>query len=573
MKDILGESSTGQLRGNIFGGVTAGIVALPLALAFGVQSGMGAIAGLYGAIALGILAAWFGGTATQISGPTGPMTVVSSVVIATEIESLGSLEAALGTIILIFLLAGILQILMGFFKIGQYIQYMPYPVVSGFMTGIGVIIIILQLFPFFGHVSPKKIPNILAQLPDLLPIINTSAVAVAVATIAVIYIFPKFSKSIPSPLVALIVVSVVSTLLGLNVSIIGDIPTGLPELQLDALGSIDFSHPSLIIVPALTLAALGAIDSLLTSLVADNMTKTQHQSNKELVGQGIGNIGAALIGGIPGAGATMRTVVNIKSGGSSKLSGVIHGFLLLLILLGLGKYASLIPLPVLAGILITVGIGIVDYKGLKHIASVPRADAAIMLIVLGMTVFVDLLQAVAVGMMLASVLFMKKMSDIVENTSELVSIKQFDDEGNWSDESIIPAELANKIYIKHFEGPLFFGFANAFQSMLRALPDVNIVILRMPKVPYIDQTGLYAVEDAVLAMQEKNIIVLITGIQAQPLDMLKKVSLVPDVIPESHIFEDFPSCIKQLEAGIIDREATGKPREKIDFSDILKWIK
>ncbi len=573
IKGNIDKSSVSQLRGNIFGGITAGIVALPLALAFGVQSGMGAIAGLYGAIALGILAAWFGGTATQISGPTGPMTVVSSVIIATQIEVLGSLEAALGTVLVIFMLAGLLQILMGLFKVGQYIQYMPYPVVSGFMTGIGVIIIILQLFPFFGHVSPNKIPDILAQLPDLLPLINYSAVALAVATIALIYLFPKLSKSVPSPLVALIVVTAVSTVLGLNVSIIGDIPTGLPDLRFDALGSIDFSRPSLIIVPALTLAALGAIDSLLTSLVADNMTKTQHESNKELIGQGIGNIGAALIGGIPGAGATMRTVVNIKSGGSSKSSGVIHGLLLLLILLGLGEYAGLIPLPVLAGILITVGIGIVDYKGLKHLASVPRADAVIMVSVLFLTVFVDLLQAVAVGMVLACVLFMKKMSDIVENTSELVSIKQFSDEGSWSDESIIPAELANKIYIKHFEGPLFFGFANAFQSMLRALPDVNIVILRMPKVPYIDQTGLYAVEDAVLAMQEKDITVLITGIQPQPLDMLKKVSLIPDVIPESRIFADFPSCVKQLEAGIIDMEASGKPRGKIDFSDILKWLK
>ena len=261
--------------------------------------------------------------------------------------------------------------------------------------------------------------------------------------------------------------------------------------------------------------------------------------------------------------ARPRTVVNIKSGGNSKLAGVIHGFLLLLILLGLGEYAGLIPLPVLAGILITGGIGIVDYKGLKHITHVPRADAVIMLIVLCMAVFVDILQAVAVGMVLASVLFMKKMSDLVENTSALVSIRQFDGEGNWNDESIIPAELANKISIKHFEGPLFFGFANAFQSMLRALPDVKIVILRMPKVPYFDQTGLYAFEDAVLAMQEKNITVLITGIQPQPLDMLKQVSLIPDVIPDSHIFEDFPSCVKQLEAGVISMEAAGKPRAKI----------
>ena len=292
------------------------------------------------------------------------MTVVSSVVIATEIEAIGSLESAFGTIVAIFLLAGFLQIIMGLLKIGRYVQYMPYPVISGFMSGIGIIIIILQLFPFFGHVSPKNIPEIFARLTDILPTINYSAVSVAMATIAIIYLFPKLSKIVPSPLVALIVVSIASTILGLNVSIIGDIPSGLPKLHIDELASIDFSDPALIIVPALTLAALGAIDSLLTSVVADNMTKTQHDSDMELVGQGIGNIGGALIGGIPGAGATMRTVVNINSGGKTRLSGVIHGVLLLCILLGLGQYASMIPLPVLAGILITVGIGIIDYKGL-----------------------------------------------------------------------------------------------------------------------------------------------------------------------------------------------------------------
>ena len=560
------------LRGDIFGGLTAGIVALPLALAFGVQSGMGAIAGLYGAIALGILAAWFGGTDTQISGPTGPMTVVSSVVILKAIDSAGSLEAALGTIILIFLLAGVFQIVMGVLKIGQYIQYMPYPVVSGFMSGIGIIIIILQLFPFMGHPSPKKIVDIVAQLSDILRVINYSAVMVAATTIAIIYWFPKVSKGVPSPLVALIVVSFASNFLGLGIPIIGDIPIGLPELHFAALSTADLSHPNMILMPALTLAALGAIDSLLTSVVADNMTKTQHRSNKELIGQGIGNIGSALIGGIPGAGATMRTVVNINAGGKTRLAGVIHGLLLLFILLGLGTYARLIPIPVLAGILITVGIGIIDYKGLKHFSRIPRADAVIMVIVLCLTVFVDLLQAVAVGMILASILFMKKMSDIVENTSEVVSIKQFDAEGAWGDESIIPDRLAEKIYIKHFEGPLFFGFASSFQSMLRSLPDVKIVILRMPKVPYIDQTGLYAIEEAILSMQAKNIIVLITGLQEQPLDMMKSVGLVPDALPENHIFKDFPSCVRQLEAGVTDLEGTGKPRREVDFGDVLKWI-
>ncbi len=362
-----------NLRGDFFGGLTAGVVALPLALAFGLQSGMGAIAGLYGAIAIGIIAAWFGGTPTQISGPTGPMTVVSAVVISTAIQANGgSLEAAMGTIIAIFLLAGVFQILLGVFKIGQYIRYMPYPVVSGFMSGIGVIIIVLQIFPFLGHNSPKEILHIFSELPSIIHDINTASVGLALATIATIYIFPRLTKLIPSALVALIGLTLVSTLMQLDVKIIGDIPEGLPALKIDTIFNIDLSNPMLLIIPALTLAALGTIDSLLTSIVADNMTKTQHNSNKELIGQGLGNIGAAMIGGIPGAGATMRTVVNINSGGKTRLSGVIHGLALLIVLLGAGAYARLIPLPVLAGILITVGIGIIDYKGFKHILLYPR---------------------------------------------------------------------------------------------------------------------------------------------------------------------------------------------------------
>ncbi|MEO1898488.1 MAG: SulP family inorganic anion transporter, partial [Methylococcales bacterium] len=421
-----------NLRGDFFGGLTAGVVALPLALAFGLQSGMGAIAGLYGAIAIGMIAAWFGGTPTQISGPTGPMTVVSAVVISTAIQANGgSLEAAMGTIIAIFLLAGVFQILLGVFKIGQYIRYMPYPVVSGFMSGIGVIIIVLQIFPFLGHNSPKEILHIFSELPSIIHDINTASVGLALATIATIYIFPRLTKLIPSALVALIGLTLVSTLMQLDVKIIGDIPEGLPALKIDTIFNIDLSNPMLLIIPALTLAALGTIDSLLTSIVADNMTKTQHNSNKELIGQGLGNIGAAMIGGIPGAGATMRTVVNINSGGKTRLSGVIHSFALLIVLLGAGAYARLIPLPVLAGILITVGIGIIDYKGFKHILHVPKTDSIVMLVVLVMTVFVDLLQAVAVGMVFASVLFMKKMSDIVEQNSVTGSVDSFSRNEVW----------------------------------------------------------------------------------------------------------------------------------------------
>ncbi|OQK15861.1 sulfate permease [Methyloprofundus sedimenti] len=553
---------TSNLRGDFFGGLTAGVVALPLALAFGVQSGMGAIAGMYGAIALGVFAAWFGGTNTQISGPTGPMTVVSAVVIATEIELHGSLDAALGTIIAIFLLAGLLQILLGVLKVGQYIRYMPYPVVSGFMSGIGVIIIVLQIFPFLGQSSPKKILDIFAELPSVLPFANIEAIVLALATIATIFLFPLVTRLIPSALVALLVLTAVSTFMGLDVAIIGDIPDGLPALHLDSLDHIDFRDPMLILIPGLTLAALGTIDSLLTSIVADNMTKTQHNSNKELIGQGLGNIAAAVIGGIPGAGATMRTVVNINSGGKTRLSGVIHGLALLFVLIGAGAYARLIPLPVLAGILITVGIGIIDYKGLKHILHVPKSDAAVMLIVLIMTVFVDLLQAVAVGMVLASVLFMKKMSDIVEEQSANNSAEELAREAAWMDETELNDEMLKKVYIKHFDGPIFFGFASRFQEISRAFPEVDVVIMRMRNVPYIDQSGMYAIEDAVMALLEKNVLVLMTGIQEQPRDMLKRIGIVPGMIAEQHLYKDFNSCVEDLKSGEVFKDV----QEKKDYA-------
>ncbi|MEE9355826.1 MAG: SulP family inorganic anion transporter [Methylococcaceae bacterium] len=541
--------NTLHLQGDFFGGLTAGIVALPLALAFGVQSGMGAIAGLYGAIAIGILAAWFGGTPTQISGPTGPMTVVSAVVIATAIESFGNLEAAMATIVAIFMLSGAMQICLGLLKIGKYVRYIPYPVVSGFMSGIGVIIIILQIFPFLGHASPKRIPDIFAGIPDILSQINYASVGLATSTIAVIYLFPRITRIVPSPLIALVALTIASTLMGLDVAIIGNIPEGLPALKVAGLSAVNWFDISTIVVPAMTLAALGAIDSLLTSVVADNLTKTQHNSDKEMIGQGLGNMAAAAIGGIPGAGATMRTVVNINSGGRTNISGVIHGVSLLVVLLGAGNYARLIPLPVLAGILITVGIGIIDYKGIKHVFHVPRTDAVIMLVVLGLTVFVDLLQAVGVGMVMACILFMKKMSDITEANSEVSALEDFSSEESWEDEANLPETISEKVFIKHFDGPIFFGFANKFLMMTRTLPEVDVVIMRMKRVPYIDQSGLYAIEDAVLALQEKNVLVLMTALQEQPRDMLERVGMIPNLIPEEHVLTDFQAGITALRKG------------------------
>lgn len=534
-----------NLRGDVFGGITAGIVALPLALAFGVQSGAGAIAGLYGAIALGILAATFGGTATQVSGPTGPMTVVSALVITTAIDLHGSFEAGMGFIICIFVLAGLVQILFGVLQLGTYIRYIPYPVVSGFMTGIGGIIILLQVFPFFGLTSPKKVIDVVSNITDVIPAINWAAMIIAGSTIAIIYLFPRITKVVPSPLVALVSMTLVTALFGLNVPLIGAIPSGIPEFQLGTMFSIQAKDMTLIIELALTLALLGAIDSLLTSVIADNITKTKHHSNRELIGQGIGNIFAGSIGGLPGAGATMRTLVNVNAGGQTPLSGVIHGVLLIAILFGLGTYAQEIPLPVLAGILITVGIGIIDYKGLRDIKSVPRTDAVVMLIVLSMTVFVDLIQAVAAGLILSSILFMKQMSDQLGREVKVVPLKEVERETPWADENI-PDSIADNIYVKHLSGPLFFGFAPAFQAMAESLPDIRVVIFRMKLVPHIDQTGLYAMEEVVLALEKRNIAVVITGLQSQPLRMLQRINVVPGLIPESYLFDTFKECVSWL---------------------------
>ena len=532
-----------NLRGDVFGGITAGIVALPLALAFGVQSGAGPVAGLYGAIVLGIFAATFGGTSSQVSGPTGPMTVVAALVVIKAIEEYGSLEAGMGFIICIFLLAGVVQILFGVLKLGTYIKYIPYPVVSGFMSGIGGIIILLQIYPFFGQTSPKKVLDVITNIVDVIPIINWEAMIIASSTIAIIYLFPKITKAIPSTLVALISMTIVTTFIGLEVPVIGTIPSSLPELKIGAIASIHASDITLIIELALTLALLGAIDSLLTSVIADNITKTKHHSNRELVGQGIGNIMASCIGGLPGAGATMRTLVNVNAGGQTPLSGVIHGVLLLAILLGLGNYAQVIPIPVLAGILITVGVGIIDYKGFRHIKSVPRTDAVVMLIVLGMTMFVDLIQAVAVGLILSSILFMKQMSDQLGSEVKILPIKE--NCRQWWKENI-PDSIADKIYVKHFPGPIFFGFAPALLAMAESLPDIRVVIFRMMNVPNIDQTGLYALEEVVLSLEKRNIAVVITGLQKQPYRMLQRINMIPGLIPENYIFDEIEDCIQWL---------------------------
>lgn len=616
-----------HIRGDLFGGITAGIVALPLALAFGLQSGLGPAAGLYGAIFIGFFAALLGGTNTQISGPTAPMTAVSMVIIAGILAANeGDINRALPSILMVFLLAGLIQIVLGFLRVGQYIRYIPYPVVSGFMTGIGVIILITQMLPMIGYypkedatyvndfkaqaeeiildrILHEEVAEDIMVLEDFQETINrageiteedimkeASALAgnnaagvigslklfpralgnissidliLGLLTILIIYGFKRITKTIPSTLVALLGVSAGAYFFLPEYRTIGEIPSGFPNLHLGMFAGFQLGQITPYFFTAISLALLGSIDSLLTSVVADNKTKTKHKPNQELVGQGIGNSIAALFGGIPGAGATIRTVVNINSGGKTRLSGMIAGLLLLVVLLSLGPLASQIPAAVLAGILVTVGIGVMDFKGLNHIKQLPVTEVVVMFLVLGLTVFIGLIEAVLVGLILASVLFMKKISDVVDHRTKFAPIKAFSREMPWVDEGNIIDQIGNKVYIKHLDGPLFFGFASRFQDMLKALPDLEVVIIRMDKVPYIDQSGIYAMEDAVMHLHGQGIKVIYTSLHGQPKDMFERFNLVPGLVEKEFCFQTFEDATVWLEGYLKKKFPTMTEKLKI----------
>ena len=611
-----------NIKGDVFGGITAGIVALPLALAFGVSSGLGPSAGLYGAIFISFFAAIFGGTNTQISGPTAPMTAVSMVVIASIItNNNGSIEQALPAILSVFLLAGFLQIGFGFIGFGKYIRYIPYPVVSGFMTAIGVIILVTQILPavgyypkedskFVNNFEPKVeevvfnrylnnandksdildisdykngvlelenlSKNMLSEeaktlaakeasgvigaikvMPLALNNINWLELLLAFFTILIIYGFKKITTKVPSTLVALIVVSAIAIGFGIDYRPIPEIPSGLPEFKTEIFSGFSLGNITPYFFTALTLALLGAIDSLLTSVVADNMTKTKHKPNKELLGQGIGNSVAALFGGIPGAGATIRTVINIKSGGKTKLSGMVSGVLLFIVLLALAPLASKIPAAVLAGILITVGIGVIDYKGLKAIPTLPKdikiglikfsSEVLIMLVVLILSSLWDLVYAVGIGLVLASLLFMKKIGDITANQSLLEPI----DETPWKDEANMPINLKEEVFIKHIEGPLFFGSTAGFHQLAKQIPNTaKTVVIRMEKLTYMDQSGLYAMEDVLFELKKQNIDILMTGILKQSKLLMERIDIIPDLVPKELIFSDFENCLLWIKENV-----------------------
>ena len=522
-----------NLFSNLLSGLTTGVVALPMALAFGIASGLGAQAGLYGAMATGIFAAMFGGTPAQVTGPTGPMTVITATLVASHLKEPNMIFAAV-------VLAGLFQILFGLIKTGQLIHYVPYPVISGFMSGIGIIITIIQIGPLFGLKSYGDVEEALMHFIDILKEFNPQAALISLLSILVIYLFPLITKKIPPPLVALSVCSFVSVYFNFNLPRIGEIPHGLPLPKLPQI-SIEEFH--IILPAALTLAILGSLDSLLTSLIMDRVTGKRHDSDQEQIGQGIGNIVSGLIGGLPGAGATMRSLVNVRSGGTTYLGGIVHGLFLLAVLVSIGPVASLIPLSCLAGILVTVGIGILDYKGLKSIGKAPKEDVIVMFVTLTLTVFVDLIMAVVIGVALASILFAKKLSDLKLSThSSFDSLDHLHEVA-----SHIPEELRKKIYTYTFNGPLFFGEVKNFNLTLAKMEDAQYLIIKFYNVPIVDQTGAYALEDAIELLEKEGVRVVFVGITPLIQAALERIGTM-NKIQNKNCFDSFEAVLESIKA-------------------------
>ena len=532
---LLNHISTNNIKGDLFGGITAAVIALPMALAFGVASGAGPAAGLWGAVLVGLFAALFGGTPTLISEPTGPMTVVMTAVIASLTAR--NPEHGLAMAFTVVMLAGLLQIAFGFLKLGRYITQMPYTVISGFMSGIGFILIILQLGPFLGQAIPKGgVMGTLTNLPQLVNNLRPAEVALALITLAILWFTPARVKKIAPPqLIALVIGTLVSlTLLngasegGESIRRIGEIASGFPKLQVPYFEQGEVLR---MLIDATLLGMLGCIDALLTAVVADSITRTEHDSNKELIGQGLGNIASGLFGGIAGAGATMGTVVNIQAGGRSALSGISRAVILMVVILAFSGVAAQIPQAVLAGIALKVGVDIVDWSFIKRAHRISISGALIMYLVIALTVLVDLIAAVGIGVFIANILTIDKLSNL--ESKAVKSVSTGDGDLVISDEE---RELLDQgkgqVLLFQLMGAMIFGVAKAIGREHNAIGDVSAVVFDLTEVTHLGLTAALAVENAVEEAIEKGREVFVVGATGATQRRLEKLGLYKKLTPD-----------------------------------------
>ncbi|MCT7984883.1 SulP family inorganic anion transporter [Laspinema sp. A4] len=533
-----------NIRGDAFGGVTAAIVSLPMALAFGVSSGAGPVAGLYGAVCVGFFAALFGGTPALMSEPTGPMTVVMTAIVTSMIAK--NPENGLAMAFTVVMLAGLFQIIFGIFKLGKYITLMPYTVISGFMSGIGLIMIILQLGPFLGHPSKGGVLGTLRNLPMFLSNIDVPEAILAALTLGILFFMPsKFKRIVPPQLVALIVGTVFALVFFSTADIrtIGVIPMGLPQLNMPVFTVTAFRE---MLIDGIVLGMLGCIDSLLTSVIADSLTRTHHDSDKELIGQGIGNIVSGLCGGLPGAGATMGTVVNIQAGGRSALSGLTRSAILLVVILWAARLTENIPMAVLAAIALKVGVDIIDWAFLKRAHRVSVKAALIMYAVIALTVFVDLIVAVGVGVFIANILTIQRMSDL--HGQDVKAITDADDEIRMTDEEKLLLQEGNgRILLFHISGPMIFGVSKAIAREQSAVENFDVLILDLSEVPMLGVTSSLAIENAIKDAIDKGRHVFIVGAAGQIKRRLERFGIV-QLLPPHHMTATRVEALQQAVA-------------------------
>lgn len=530
---IFNDISLQHVRGDLFGGLTAAIVSLPLALAFGVASGAGPAAGLYGAIAVGLLAALFGGTPTLISEPTGPMTVIMAAIVADLVAATDPQQGLLLAFTVV-MIAGLFQIAFGLLRLGRYITLMPYSVISGFMSGIGVVLILLQIAPFLGQAAPAGgVVGTLRGLPALARAVDPVELLLGSLTLVILFLFPRrLRRYAPPELIALLVGTGVALLLFPNADIrqIGAIPTGLPPLRLPTF------TPALVttmLLDGAVLGLLGCIDALLTAVIADSLTRSEHDSDKELIGQGLGNVLAGLAGGLPGAGATMGTVVNIQAGARSALSGVTRALLLLVVVLGAARLTQVIPLAVLAGIAIKVGLNILDWSFLKRAHRVSWRATGIMYGVLLLTVFVDLIVAVGVGVFIANVITIERMSR--HQARNVRAISDADDAVDLSTEERALLEQARgAVLLLYLSGPMIFGVSKAIARQHAVLGDYRALVLDLSDVPLIDLTVSLAIENAIRDALEAGRLVWIVTRSATVQQRLTRLGVL-DRLPPGHV--------------------------------------
>ena len=530
------------LVGDLFGGVTTAIVSLPLALAFGVASGAGAEAGLWGAILVGFFAALFGGSTSLISEPTGPMTVIMTAVLTSMLASYP--EGGVAMAFTVVMLAGLFQITLGYLKLGKYITLMPYSVISGFMSGIGIILIILQLAPFLGHPSPAGgVMGTLRALPDLIMALHFSELFLGLLTLGVLFYLPKkWRRLVPPQLVALVLITLISMLLFSEDGVrrIGEIPSGLPAIQWPHFGSEVIME---MIIDGLVLGTLGCIDTLLTAVIADSLTRKEHDSNRELIGQGTANLFSGLLGGLPGAGATMGTVVNIQSGAKSPIAGIVRALILLLVVLGASQLTSPIPMAVLAGIALYVGINILDWSFLKRAHKVALMPTIIMYGVMALTVFVDLMVAVGIGVFIANIITIEKLSRLQSGNVKAISDAD-DDVPLTPEERQLLDQADGRVLVFYLSGPMIFGVSKAIAKHHNRIHQYKAVVLDLSAVPMMDLTVSLALENAIKDAVEAGCEVYIFSPNGQTTERLEKLGVMQR-LPHNAFCDSRKSALEQ----------------------------